>query len=52
MDGARAHVKFLGGFWSNLAFKQGYEGKEAFWKHVVKTFYEYHDEGTMTGAGG
>ena len=28
-------------------FKQGYEGKEAFWKHVVKTFYEYHDERTM-----
>ena len=27
--------------------KQGYLGKEAFWKHVVKTFYDYHDEKTM-----
>jgi hypothetical protein len=28
-------------------FKQGYEGKEAFWKHVVQTFHRYHDERTM-----
>ncbi len=27
--------------------KQGYEGKEAFWTHVVKTFDDYHDERTM-----
>ena len=23
-------------------FQQGYRGKEAFWKHVVATFYAYH----------
>ena len=28
-------------------FKQGYEGKEAFWKHVVQTFHDYHAERTM-----
>jgi hypothetical protein len=28
-------------------FKQDYNGKEAFWKHVVKTFYDYHDKDTM-----
>jgi len=25
-------------------FKQGHEGKEAFWKHVVRTFHDYHDD--------
>jgi len=28
-------------------FKQGYEGKESFWKHVVQTFHDYHAERTM-----
>ena len=28
-------------------FKQGYHGKEAFWKHVVETFHNYHDEKTL-----
>ena len=28
-------------------FKQGYRGKEAFWKRVVQAFHNYHDKKTM-----
>ena len=28
-------------------FQQGYLGKEAFWKHVVQTSHNYHNEETM-----
>ena len=27
--------------------QQGYLGKEAFWKHVVETFHNYHNKETV-----